>query len=177
MSERNTADIFSSLLSDPAALSSIASLLAKIQPQTPSTSESTENTSCSAESAQSTEQAQSTSSPPPDLSGMIGSVMSNPELMAALPSVVGALSGMLGAGRDTVGGQTQSTQNAHDAGIDSQLRAVLPGMCGGGAYPRPPRPTDRRSALLLALKPYMPPEKGETIDTIVRIIEIMSLIK
>ncbi len=112
-----------------------------------------------------------------DLSGILSSAMQNPALMAALPSMVSMLSGMLGGGGTADGGgaasvRQESTPQTPDP---SSILGLL--SAGGKATPRPPVPVDRRAALLLALKPYMPQDKRSAIDTIVRVIEIMSHIK
>lgn len=142
-------DAFSSLLSDPRALSAIADIMSSLQSKT-----SPAQPPPSAE-APAPEQAPPPPPPPPqsapDLSGMLGAALSNPELLSALPSVI----------------------------------SMLSGMSGGSGTPPPPSlgarsltpPLDRRCALLNALKPYLPEDKRTTVDTVVRVIEIMSLIK
>ena len=142
-------DAFSSLLSDPRALSAIADIMSSLQSKTPPAQPPP-----SAE-APAPEQAPPPPPPPPqsapDLSGMLGAALSNPELLSALPSVI----------------------------------SMLSGMSGGSGTPPPPSlgarsltpPLDRRCALLNALKPYLPEDKRTTVDTVVRVIEIMSLIK
>ena len=95
----------------------------------------------------------------PDLSGVL-SALSNPALMSSIASMAPLLSSMMSGGSAKASGE-----EARPLGL------------GGGAYPRPVYPTDRRSALLLALKPYMPEDKQSAIDTVVRVIEIMSAIK
>ena len=141
-------DAFSSLLSDPRALSAIADIMSSLQSKMPPAQPPP-----SAE-APAPEQAPPPPPPPqsaPDLSGMLGAALSNPELLSALPSVI----------------------------------SMLSGMSGGSGTPPPPSlgarsltpPLDRRCALLNALKPYLPEDKRTTVDTVVRVIEIMSLIK
>ena len=139
-------DAFSSLLSDPRALSAIADIMSSLQNRTPP-----------APSEPSTEPVTEPPPPPPppstpDLSGMLGAALSNPELLSALPSVISMLSGMGG------GGQKQPPPPSLGA------RSSAPQL-------------DRRCALLNALKPYLPEDKRSAVDTVVRVIEIMSLIK
>ena len=160
MSENNTADIFSQLLSDPSALSGIASLLGSMTRAQPQNSPSDGVATASDEKR-----------PRPSEDGrvggafgigdVLGAISADPQLLSALPSVVTALSGAVGGAR----GQSEPAPE--------RPRPPLP----SAPTPSPPRVTDRRSALLLALKPYMPKEKAEVIDTVVRVIEIMSMIK
>jgi len=174
MSAENTSDLFSSLLSNPAMLSGIAQLLSSSQsaaPEPPQASSVGTDTGASAPKNED----QSQSGGAPDLSGILGAALANPELLSALPKMVETLSGVFsGQGAGTPAPQSDPPASAAGAfGYQSPPPLIPP----KSAYPKPARVTDRRSALLLALKPYMSHDKAEMIDTIVRIIEIMSLIK
>ncbi len=177
MSEPNTGDIFSSLLSNPAMLANVAKLISGMQ----STSESAGSGSVG-----------NSSEAGVDMSGMISAALSNPQLLAALPSLLGALSSAMPS-TNSDSSATQPNDKPGDAraamgepeasgvsgiGGGGGAGGIFPALLsGGGGYKKPPKVTDRRSALLLALKPYMSHDKAEMIDTIVRIIEIMSLVK
>ena len=165
---QSTSDAFSSLLSDPRALSAIAELMSSLQkaPPPPTASPSTSDTGeAPAETAQPpfsppppppppppSPPPQKASSTAPDLSGMLGAALSNPELLSALPSVMSMLSGM--------GGGAPSAPRIGALGARESTPVF-----------------DRRCALLNALKPYLPEDKRSAVDTVVRVIEIMSLIK
>ncbi len=152
---QNTPDAFSSLLSDPGALSSIAELLSKLPqasapspPPPPPPQEHREESSAS----------------PPDMSGLLGSLLSRPEVLSALPSVMKMLSGS--------GAQSASAQSASAQTASAQTTGQM--LLGQAA---PHREVDRRCALLSALRPYLPEDKRTAVDTVIRVIEIMSLIK
>ena len=175
-------DPLSSLLSNPAALSGIASLLSNMQAQKPPPS--APDTTLSTDSETQNEDGGiggsggvggsgglgggfggsggvGGASQMPDMSALF-SAMSNPAMMSTISQLLPMLSTLM-AGQ---GAQSSQMHNSADT------------FGGGGlSYPRPVMPTDRRSALLLALKPYMPEDKQSAIDTVVRVIEIMSHIK
>ena len=139
-------DAFSSLLSDPRALSAIAEIMSSLQKGPPP-------------SEQPPPPPPEPSTPSsPDLSGILGAALSSPEVISALPSVLSMLSGMGGG----VGAQPSPPPPPQPLSL--------------GARGNTP-PLDRRCALLNALKPYLPEDKRSTVDTVVRVIEIMSLIK
>ena len=172
MSEQNSADNFLSLLSNPEMLSAVAKLVSSAQ-STPARDETVQSSDTDGVG---------NSAPVPDMSGILSAALSNPALMAALPKMLSSLSASMPKATqapptaDTA--ETDAATEASPAPDLSGLGALLPALAGGGGgYKKPPKVTDRRSALLLALKPYMSQDKSEMIDTIVRIIEIMSLIK
>ena len=94
---------------------------------------------------------------------MLGTLLSRPEVLSALPSVMSMLSGMGG--------------NA--AAVPPSPKQSPPPLLGalGQKEQKPPPVLDRRCALLSALKPYLPEDKRTAVDTVIRVIEIMSLIK
>ncbi len=158
---QSTSDAFSSLLSDPRALSAIAEIMSSLQkaPSSPAPTAPPPPSSEGSEAPRDTPPPPPPPPPqsqqPPDLSGILGAALSNPELLSALPSVISMLTGM---GKGGVGRAASS----------ERLGAL-------GAKESTPV-FDRRCALLNALKPYLPEDKRATVDTVVRVIEIMSLI-
>ena len=104
---------------------------------------------------------------------MLSAALSNPELLSTLPKLLSAIS------------QRPQEQEKNDVPEQKReerreeqtVQASISSLLSGPRFPSPARATDRRSALLLALKPYMSHDKAEMIDTIVKIIEIVSLIK
>lgn len=90
-----------------------------------------------------------TSAPPAsdDISSKLLSVMENKEIMSKLPDVMAAMGPLLSGG----GG----------------------GKGGGGKKSE----CDKRTALLLALKPYMSPRRREAIDYIIRLNKLGDVIK
>ena len=149
---QNTPDAFSALLSDPRALASVAQLLSNMRENAPPPEQTPTDT------APQPSAGEGNSSVPLDLSGMLGSILSRPEVLSALPQVMSMLSGM--------GKSTAQTSSA------PPLASSL-----GKKEEKPPPTLDRRCALLSALKPYLPEDKRTAVDTVIRVIEIMSLIK
>lgn len=92
---------------------------------------------------------------------MLSAVLENPEFMQKMPQMLSALAPMLnGAG---------TVQNAQ---APQQSLPQAPPFCDSEQA--------KRSALLLALKPYLSPERAETVDYIIRLtglIELFSLLK
>ncbi len=162
MSEPNVPDAFLSLLSNPEMLSTVAKLISN-----------TSQDSSSVQDSSDTDKKNNSEAVTPDISGIIASALSNPAIMSALPKMLGTLSSM----PNLTVQNTDEPKNTK-ANETGGLGAILPALAGvSSGCKNPPKPTDRRSALLLALKPYMSHDKAEMIDTIVRIIEIMTLIK
>ena len=98
------------------------------------------------------EAAAAQSAAPPEgeeLASKLSSVMENKELMSALPDVIAAMGPLLSGGR---GGER------------------------GGAVGKRSE-CDKRTALLLALKPYMSPRRCEAIDYIIRLNKLGDVIK
>lgn len=118
----------------------------------------------------------------PDLSGMIGALLSNPAAMSMLSSL---LSGMGGGGGAQASGQAQPAFSAgpvSDASPPASeypppfpppTPALPPHAAGGGALGT----RDERAALLYALRPFLPPEKCEMIDGLLRILDLLVLIR
>ena len=88
----------------------------------------------------------------PDIAEKLSSVLENKELMSALPDVMTALAPMMSSG----GGKCE-------------------GKGDDGSHKK--ESCDKRTALLLALKPYMSPRRREAIDYIIRINKLGNLIK
>lgn len=90
-----------------------------------------------------------------DLATKLSSVMENKELMSKLPDVMAAMGPLLSG----VGGGGKGGGDGHGK--------------GGGKRSE----CDKRTALLLALKPYMSPRRCEAIDYFIRINKLGDVIK
>ena len=118
----------------------------------------------------------------PDLSGMVSALLSNPAAMSMLSSL---LSGM--------GGST-ATQAQEEAQPPSRNAPVAEAFAPtSGRMPPFPPPTpslpppaqgggalgtrDERAALLYALRPFLPPDKCEMIDGLLRILDLLVMIR
>lgn len=152
------------LLGNPELLKSMISLLSGVggasAPPAPSSEETAANQAV--DSTQSPPPKSPSQSPAPpqqsaelpvDVSGAIGSVLSNPELMAKLPEVISTIAPMLSSG--SAHGQQPSQQEPQKKGP----------------------PPDKRLALLVALKPYLSRERCDAIDYILKINHLGTLFK
>lgn len=93
-------------------------------------------------------------SPPPGnatAKDMISSVLSNPEMMAKLPSIMASLGPMLGKSNEKSAAPASKSMSKHAP--------------------------DKRIALLAALKPYMNPKRCEAIDYIIKLDKIGDLLR
>ncbi len=143
-------DAISKFLSDPEAAKAAAELAGKMMQ--------------SANGQQSANGTEAEKQPPQgDKNGgdILSAVLENPEFMQKMPQMLSALAPMLNGA-----GTAQTVQ----ATPQSQPQAL------------PFRDSEqaKRSALLLALKPYLSPERAETVDYIIRLtglIELFSLLK
>lgn len=91
-------------------------------------------------------------SPPPAIDGL-GAVLSNPELMAKLPQVMAMLRPMM----------EQATAGGASAPAESAPTAL---QTSGGVQKKP---ADNRSALLLALKPFLSEDRRNAVDAMLRL--------
>ena len=82
---------------------------------------------------------------------MLSAVLTDPEFMQKMPQMLSALAPML--------------QNA-----TPKAQTALPHLPPSSASDQA-----RRSALLLALKPYLTPERAETVDHIIRLTQLVEL--
>lgn len=201
MSGEENLGALSSLLSNPAALSSIASLLSNMQQNAPTTAQQygadgsdkdaeSVRTDCSKAEGDCGANGGGTDTGGgpggifgsnegagkggvPDLSGIM-SALSNPAVMSTLSSLAPMLFSL--SSNQSTAKIPPFTSGGSGAGAQNGTGG-LRGIGNNAACARPVYPTDRRCALLLALKPYMPEDKQSAIDTVVRVIEIMSAIK
>ncbi|NLK40340.1 MAG: hypothetical protein GX303_08905 [Clostridiales bacterium] len=173
--------ILQSLLSNPAAISAILSL---IKPKTEATPAAAPAGLFNTQSAQ---------------SGGIGQLLSNPAFLQQLPTLLTALGPLLGQQNAPPAVETSSVV-AHDPERDNQTlpagdnNSVLAGnfnpspLRGGeplsalipylSSYsPAPFGVTDRRKALLLALKPFVGQERGDAIDYIIKVTELTEMFR
>ena len=154
-------DALGSLLSDPAMLSRISSLMGALSGGKPDSNTADSDTASDdaqsqSASTQTAEPAQPANAPPPgNLEGGLASVLSNPELMAKLPEVMATLAPML------TGGKHQNDENSHKDGDKED-----------GKDQKHAQSCDKRIALLRALKPYLSPRRCEAIDYIIKLDRI-----
>ncbi|MBQ2719812.1 MAG: hypothetical protein IJF73_07080 [Clostridia bacterium] len=97
----------------------------------------------------------------PDLSGLLGGLLSQPQALAGLRNLVANL------------GEAGGREAPPPEGSREQSEAALPVV----APPLPPKGGrhSERSALLCALSPYLSPPRRRALDGAVRILEILEL--
>lgn len=100
----------------------------------------------------------------PDLSGLIGTLLSNPTALSALSSLLSG--GMGGKGQPP----PQKEQPCEEACPRSQLLPPSPPQ-------QKPIHNDNRVCLLNALRPYLSPARCDTMDSLLRILELMELLQ
>lgn len=128
----------------------------------------------------------------PDLSSLLGSLLSNP---GALSGAINLLGGLLNGEskpeetEDTAGAEsatdvavTASASPTEDVPETASGEAVEDGSVTAGAFPKlpPPKPgrgCGRRKHLLLALRPYLSPERCRMLDLLVRGSDLLDLFR
>ena len=94
---------------------------------------------------------------PPNPADGLGAVLSNPELMAKLPQVMAMLRPMM-----------EQASAAQSAQTDSGAAATAATSSALSVSPQK-KPTDNRSALLLALKPFLSEDRRNAVDAMLRL--------
>ena len=89
----------------------------------------------------------------PDLSGMLNTLLANPQALSMLTSLLGNM--------------TQKKEK--DESTPAAQETFAPAL--------PPVRKDPRSGLLDALRPYLSPARCDMIDTLLRILELMTLLQ
>jgi hypothetical protein len=99
--------------------------------------------------------------------------LSNPELIAKLPSILSAIRPII----DSLSKSGAPTSSA-EAVQTVSLPSIAP-TAPSGAAPMPPhkQDADRRAALLCAMKPYLCRERQEAIDYIIKLSRLGDILK
>lgn len=100
-----------------------------------------------------------------DLSGMIGTLLSNPAALSMLSSLMGSMGGLAGGGHPPPSPPPPPCEDECE-----KPSAVLPPA-------PPPKPKDDRVRLLDALRPFLSSERCEMIDTLLKIFELMAVFR
>ncbi len=93
----------------------------------------------------------------PDLSALLNGVMANPAALSMLSSLLGGM-----------GQKPPPPPQAEDCSCP-KAPPILPPV-------QPPR-QDNRACLLNALRPYLSPTRCDTIDSLLRILELMEILR
>ncbi len=99
----------------------------------------------------------------PDLSAMLSGLLQN-------PAAISMLSSLLAGGLGSNGSHVKKPEPCDEP--CPKAPPLLP-----PCEPPHPKPTDDRACLLNALRPYLSPARCETIDSLLRILELMELLR
>lgn len=103
-----------------------------------------------------------------DIGAMLESVLSDPEQMQKITEMA---RGLMGESRDDGdrGSEEKQYKGSERPGVDPGMLSMLGGMFGGK------QPQTRSTALLMAMRPYMRPEKQEKLDRALKIARIVHI--
>lgn len=99
----------------------------------------------------------------PDLSALLSGLLQN-------PAAISMLSSLLAGGLGSNGSHVKKPEPCDEP--CPKAPPLLP-----PCEPPHPKPTDDRACLLNALRPYLSPARCETIDSLLRILELMELLR
>ena len=100
----------------------------------------------------------------PDLSGILSRVTENPQAMSMLASLLGGMG-------EKPPAEKEPPKASHEASVASDEKPII--------LPSPPRKgrkEEERRRLLIALKPFLSPERQRALDTLLPILEALSLL-
>lgn len=117
----------------------------------------------------------------PDLSALLGSLLQNPAALSMLSSLLsGSLNGAgrPGGGPGEPGGPGGPCESPRREGpCEEDCRRAPPLLPPVPPKGPPAPPPDDRTCLLNALRPYLSPARCDTIDSLLRILELMELLR
>ena len=106
----------------------------------------------------------------PDLSALIGTLLANPAAMSMLSSL------LANRGDGTKGAGVPPPQKEEAKG-EAVAAALMPPAPPPKSYPEKAIGEGERAALLSALRPFLPPEKCDMIDGLLRILDLLAIIR
>lgn len=114
----------------------------------------------------------------PDLSGMLSGILSNPQALSAISSLLGSLNKPQAEAKEVPLSAPQQPF-APEEEKPSDIPAGSSGISAPTyALPFPIQPkNDKRKTLLLALKPFLSKSKCDTVDLFIRMLDLISLIE
>lgn len=125
--------------------------------------------------------------PPSSLSDAINMLMENPAIISSVASALGNLSSVNEGQTESAPAQDESAVKAEApqspqpdlSSLVSTLTPLMSGLSGSknSGRSRGSTETDRREALLYALKPYVSEGRREAIDYIIRISRMSEVLK
>lgn len=116
----------------------------------------------------------------PDLSGLLGALLANPAAIEGLLSLIGNLRSDRGAGAEPLPSGAVAASAEAQAPPTEESEAAESGADGyataAGAAAHLPRRSlicEKRKGLLGALRPYLSPERCRTVDTLIRVSDLV----
>ncbi|MBQ5800299.1 MAG: hypothetical protein IIW20_00285 [Clostridia bacterium] len=114
----------------------------------------------------------------PDLSAMLSGILSNPQALSAISSLLGSINKPQAEAKEAFIPTPKSASLPEE-----NMAKDIPAISGGAsapayALPFPIHPSnDKRKTLLLALKPFLSKSKCDTVDLFIRMLDLISLIE
>lgn len=122
----------------------------------------------------------------PDLSGIISKLTEDPETLGKVMNLASSLMGNMQADTsESTQTSTSPPENNHESSSENQASAFDPtmlasllgglGATAGNKKDNGGKSGDSRTALLLALKPYMSEERAEKIDMMIKAMKLANI--
>jgi hypothetical protein len=116
----------------------------------------------------------------PDLSGLLGALLANPAAIEGLLSLIGNLRSDRGAGAEPLPSGAVAASASAEAPPAKESEAAESGADGDATaasaaahLPRRSLICEKRKGLLGALRPYLSPERCRTVDTLIRVSDLV----
>lgn len=116
----------------------------------------------------------------PDLSGLLGALLANPAAIEGLLSLIGNLRSDRGAGAEPLPSGAVAASAEAQAPPTEESEAAESGADGDATaasaaahLPRRSLICEKRKGLLGALRPYLSPERCRTVDTLIRVSDLV----
>lgn len=114
------------------------------------------------------------------LGDIFSSVLSNPELLSKLPTIISSVKPiieMLGKGFSTGTAATPPTDTSVGTVAASAEETASATMAKGKDFPVSAKSSDSRTALLCAMKPYLSDDRRNAVDYIVKLSRLGEILK
>lgn len=116
----------------------------------------------------------------PDLSGLLGALLANPAAIEGLLSLIGNLRSDRSAGAEPLPSGAVAVSASAEAPPAKESEAAESGADGNATaasaaahLPRRSLICEKRKGLLGALRPYLSPERCRTVDTLIRVSDLV----
>lgn len=118
----------------------------------------------------------------PDLSGVLGELLSNKELMSKISEIAGNSKAQESITADAAPASSMGIDSLFSnpdimAKLPEVISVIKPLMSGGKSEEKKSPSFDKRMGLLMAMKPYLSPKRCEAIDYIARMSKLSETVK